>query len=193
MKIPTPTELNPQIATLQNKLNVLQIEKKAKVAEASIVRARIQDSPSNGNAAENRVRVILGQTPIPETAPDMPRLEELLLELNDLNRAIGILDGAIRQEMAKASKMVCEQARPEVTRLGREFAQAFANLHSAHSAYLQVFDAIEDTGANPSSLPKVWPNGLGHVADRSGTYFYSFKEFLEAGLIEQSAIPEAVR
>jgi hypothetical protein len=84
MKIPKLTEVNPLLAELETKRNTLHTQKTAKVAEAAVIRARIQDSPSQGNTAENRVREILGETLLPDAAPDMSRLEALLVELNTI-------------------------------------------------------------------------------------------------------------
>ena len=66
--IPKPTELHPRISELENKRNTLNTEKTVKVAEAAAIRTRIQISPSSGNAADNRVRAILGEAPLPDAA-----------------------------------------------------------------------------------------------------------------------------
>jgi hypothetical protein len=188
--IPKPTELNPRLSELQNKQRALHAEKTAKVAEAAIIRARIQDSPSNGNSAENRVRAILGEALLPDTAPDMLRLQHLLQELDTINGAIGRLDSEIQKEHAVASRLVCETVKPEVTRLGKGFAKAFLQLHSAHSEYVRYLDAIEDTGASTTSLGRVWPNSLGHPKDLSGPYMYGLQEFIDAGFLD--AMPKVL-
>jgi hypothetical protein len=72
LKIPTPAELHPRLSELETKRNALHVERTGKVAEAATIRARIQTTPSNGNVAENRVRVILGETPLPDAAPTCP-------------------------------------------------------------------------------------------------------------------------
>lgn len=193
MKIPKLTERNPRLGELESKRNGLHAEKASKVAEAAVVRVRLQQAPNNGNAAENRVRHLLGEAPLPSAAPDMSRLEALLTELHDLNKAISILDASIQNEKAIASRAVCSEVKPEVTRLGKNFAKALVALHSTHSEYIKFLDSVEDTGASIGSLGRVWPSGLGHFADRSGTYHYAFREFLETGLIDKASIPEAVR
>jgi hypothetical protein len=191
--IPTPTELHPRLTELESKRNALHAEKTAKVAEAAIIRARIQQSPSNGNGAENRVRAILGEPILPDSAPDMARLEQLLLELNDLNRAIGILDGAIQKERDVASRLVCDSVRPEVQRLGTKFAKTLLDLYAAQDEYHSYLDAVEDTGARIGSLGRIWINGLGSVRDPCGGYQYAMREFVDAGCLIRSSIPEAVR
>ncbi|UGX97104.1 hypothetical protein G6321_00019005 [Bradyrhizobium barranii subsp. barranii] len=193
MKIPQQVEVNPRFGELNAKRSSLHAEKTAKVAEAAVIRARIQDSPSAGNAAENRVRAILGESLLPDSAPDLLRLEALLTELSTLNAALGKLDGLIEKEKSIASRLICSEVKPEATRLGKKFAKAMLDLHAAHSEYIKFLDAVEDTGASISSLGRVWPSGLGHFADRSGTYHYAFREFHEAGLIDAASIPEVVR
>jgi hypothetical protein len=192
MKIPTPIELHPRLTELESKRNTLHIERTAKVAEAAIIRARIQKSPSNGNVAENRVRVILGESPLPDSAPDMTRLEQLLLELNDLNRAIGILDGAIQKEKTVASRLVLNAVKPHVTILGTTFAKAFLDLHAAHLDYNKYIDAVENVGVSVSGL-RVCPNGVGFPTDLSGQYSYGIRDFIDAGFLQTSDMPKVLR
>jgi len=193
MKIPKPAELHPRLTELEIKRNKLHTEKTAKVAEAAIIRARIQDSPSNGNAAENRVRAILGEALLPDTAPDMPRLEQLLRELQDINGAIGILENAIYNEKAIASRLVCEAMKPEVTKRANAFATALIDLHAANSEYDRFLEEIENTGTNISSLGRVSINGLGSVKDPCGQYHYGLREFVDLGYLARSDMPKAIR
>jgi len=191
--IPTPKELHPRLTELESKRSELHAEKMAKVAETAIIRARIQESPSTGNAAENRVRAILNEAPLTDAAPDMLKLEQLLKELSDLNSAIGRLDSAIQTERDTASRLVCKVVAPEADRLGKKFAAAFMALHTSHSEYNAFLDAVENTGARISSLGRVWPNSLGHPRDASGAYHYGLREFVEAGYLVRSQVPEAIR
>jgi len=193
MKIPTLTELHPRIGELESKRNALQIEKNAKVAEAAIVRARIQNAPSPGNAAENRVRAILGEAPLPDAAPDMLQLDALLRELNDLNKALGILDSHIQRERAIGSRLVCETVQPEVTRLGKRFGKALLDLHAAHLDYSQFIDSVETTGASVSSLGRVSPSWLGSPLDTCGGYHYMARDFIEAEYVSKSDLHKAIR
>jgi hypothetical protein len=193
MKIPTPTELHPRIAELEGKRNKLQTEKTAKVAEAAIVRARIQESPSTGNAADNRVRAILGEPLIPDTAPDMPRLQQLLTELQDINSALAILDNEIRNQRGIGSRLVCEAVKPDVTKRANAFAKAFLDLHAAHLEYDRYLDEVENAGTSISSLNRVSPNYLGSSRDPCGGYHYSMRDFVDAGIIARSDMPKEIR
>ena len=192
MKIPNPTVLNPRIGELEAKRTPLHAEKSAKVAEAAIIRARIQQSPSSGNAAENRVRAILGEAPLPDAAPDMSRLEQLLLELNDLNKAIAIIESKIREEKIVASRMVLDAVKPDVGRLGTTFAKAFLELHAAHLGFNKFIDAIEDVGVSVTAL-RLCPNGVGFPTDLSGQYMYGIRDFIDAGFLQKSDMPKVLQ
>jgi hypothetical protein len=191
--IPTPAELHPRLTELETKRSKLHTEKTAKVAEAAIIRARLQESPSAGNAAENRVRLILGEAALPDSAPDMPRLEQLLIELNDLNRAIGILDNEIYNQRNMASRLVCNAMKPEVTKRGSAFAKALIDLHVTHTEYDRFLDEIENTGTNISSLNRIFLSHLGSPRDPCGAYHYMARDFIEAGYASKSDLHKAIR
>ena len=176
----------PRLTELVSKRNAEYAKKTTLIAEIASIRARMaKESPSDGNAADNRVRAILGEAILPDTAADMPRLEALLRELNTLSKAIGILDGLIVSEKAVASRLLCESEKPEVTRRGKAFAKAFLDLHAAQLEYHRYLDKIQDTGASIGSLPHVFINGLGDAKDRSGQFWYGMKDFIEAGYLSE--------
>jgi hypothetical protein len=189
----TPAELNPRITELENKRNILHAEKAAKVAEAAAIRVRLQNAPSNGNAAENRVRVILGESPLPDSAPDMLRLDALLSELHDINIALSILDHAIQKEKTIGSRLVCEAERPEVTKRAKAFAKALINLRDSQIEYHTYLDKLEDTGATISSLPRVFIHGIGHANDPCGGFHFAFRELVDGNYISKSEVPVAIR
>jgi hypothetical protein len=161
MKFPKPAELHPRIVEIETKRNKLQTEKAVKVAECATIRARIQIAPSSGNATDNRVRALLQEPLLADTAPDMPRLEALLVELHDLNKAIGILDHAIYNERIIGSKLVCDSVKPEVTKRATVFAQAIIALHTAHTDYDSFIDEIETSGTNVASLHRIFLSHIG--------------------------------
>lgn len=193
MKIPTHEQLHPRYAELEAKRNALHIEKAAKIAEAAIIRARIQVAPSDGNAAAQRVAAILGEAPISNSPPDLPRLEALLTELRDLNSAISILNGTIYHERNVASRKVCDVVRPESDRLGKLFARAYLALHDAHREYDEFIDSVERSGVNTSSLNRVTPHWLGASRDPCGGYHYALNELVEAGYASKTDLNVAVR
>jgi hypothetical protein len=122
---------------------------------------------------------------------DMERLTNLLRELEDLNIAKSIVEGAIQNEMRAASNKLLEAVKPELMRLGKKFAQAFLALRSEHLEYNQFVDSIEDAGGNISTL-RLTPNGLSDPRDASGNYAYGLREFVDAGYISKSVVPEYI-
>ena len=192
-KIPRPEELNPVIRENQSLRSALHVEGAAIRAEVATINARMRDTPNPGTAVANRIRAKLGQALLPDTEPDLEMIKKLRINLHDVNSAIAILDSEIEKEKVIASRLVCKAVKSEVDRLGKSFAAAFASVYFSHSEYIEFLDKVEDTGASVASLGRVWPSALGHPRDKSGAYYYGFKEFLEGGLIEKNAIPQAIR
>jgi len=125
--------------------------------------------------------------------PDSERLTDLLYELDAHNRAVESVDGEIRNEEIKASRVVCEHAAPEHSRLAKKFAAKVIELHAAHQEYLQFVYAIENTGARLTSLGRVGPNYLGSPTDPCGFYHFVLEDFVENRHIKKSDVPESVR
>lgn len=125
--------------------------------------------------------------------PDSERLQDLLYELDAHNKAIDRIDSEIINEEIKASRIVCEHAAPEHSRLAKKFAAKAIELHAAHQEYLQFVYAVENTGARLSGLGRVSPYYLGSPTDSCGFYNHVLSEFVENGHIKKSDIPESVR
>jgi hypothetical protein len=123
------------------------------------------------------------------TMHDIDRIGILLPELEDLDVASKVIDGQIQIETRIAGNKLYETVKPEVDRLGKLFAKAFLDLHSAHSAYSRYVDEIEDAGGNVSTL-RVRPNFLNHPTDSN--YFYGLESFIEAGFASKSDMPKAL-
>ena len=191
--IPKSEALHPVIIEKESKRNKLQTTKVAMVAECTMLRARIQDAPSQGNASDNRVRAILGEAPVPTTAPDVVRLDERLKDLQAINSAIGVLDHELYNERNIGSRLVCDSLKPEVTKRAKVFAQALISLHAAHADYENCIDQIENDGVNVASLNRIHLSHMGSPRDPSGTYHYSLIEFVDSGIISRDSIPLAVR
>lgn len=178
----------PRLSELKSNRNSELVKKTTLAADIASLRAKLaRESPGDGNAADNRVRAIMGESVLPDTRPDVVRLGELLQEAQLVNRSIAIFDGLITKEKIVASKLLCEAEEPEVTKLGKAYAKALVELHSAQLAYHGHLDRIQDTGASLSSLPHVFIKGLGDARDRSGTYFYAMRDFIEAGYLSSMA------
>jgi hypothetical protein len=193
--IPKPADLHPVITEKVNKRNIIQAKATAMKAECAMLRARLQNAPSNGNASDNRVREILGEAPLADTAPDVVRLDQLLRELQAVNSAVGILDHQIYNERIIGSKLVCESVpvKSEVTKRGKAFAQALIALHAAHTAYDAFLDEVENSGTNISSLNRIHLSRIGSPRDPSGAYHYSLMDFVDSKVISREELPKEIR
>jgi hypothetical protein len=123
---------------------------------------------------------------------DTERLTQLLRDLEDLNIAEKILEGEIQTETRLAGHKLYEAVKPEVTLHAKKFANAFRDLHTAHLDLERFADKLEDAGAEVSAL-RIRPNGLSHPMDRSSSYFYGLREFIEAGFFSQSDMPKVFK
>jgi hypothetical protein len=120
---------------------------------------------------------------------DPEHLTQLLRELEDLNMAANIVEGAIQTETRIAGNKLYEAVKPDVARLGKKFADAFRDLHTAHLEFDRFVDKLEDAGGNVSTL-RIRPNGLSSPADRSSSYMYGLLEFIDAGFSSKSDMPK---
>jgi hypothetical protein len=191
MKIPPLDSFSPRLPMLRGKKAELHVNISDLKAQCSVIRARMQDSPSPGTESENRLRQILGEKPVVVSLPDPEQLRTLQKELEVLNAAVSIIDTAILAETRTASNLLLEAVRPEINRLGSKFAKAFLALRSEHLEYVELVDKIDDAGGNISAL-RITPVGLSDPRDRSGNYSYAMREFAEAGFISKSLAPKAI-
>lgn len=184
--------LNPRLKEVEDRKNALDAHKTSLVEKCSALRQAIRNG-DNGNAAERRVQqIIAGETPtMAESLLD--ELNARLVELNDVNSALGTLDALIQKERAVASKAACDLVRPEVEKSAKAFASAYLDLYKAHVAYEETLDSVERQGINISSLNRIWLSSLGSIRDPSGNYHYSFEDLVMNGVLSKSDVPEAVR
>jgi hypothetical protein len=138
------------------------------------------------------VRRILGEEPVAVVPPDTARLAFLLTELEDLNAAMSTIDAAILTETRIANNKLIDSVRPEIARLGNNFAKAFVDLHAAHLAFDEYTDSLEDAGASVGQF-RMRPNGLSHPKDLSGAYAYGLKEFIDSGFLNNSNLPKVFK
>jgi hypothetical protein len=138
LTIPPLESFSPRLKLLRAKKAELHVEITTLKAECAVIRARMQDSPSPGNESENRLREILGETPVVASLPDPEQLRTLQKELEILNAAVSTVDAAILAETRIASNKMLEAVKPEVTRLGNNFAKAFLALREEHLQYLSL-------------------------------------------------------
>jgi hypothetical protein len=191
LKIPSLDSYSTRLPQLRQKRAGLLVSASSLKSQCAVIRDRMQDSPSPGNESENRLREILGETPVVVSLPDPAQLRALQKELEILNAAVSTIDAAILAETRTASNLLLEAARSEVNRLGSKFAKAFLALRSEHLEYLEFVDMIDEAGGNVSAI-RITPNGLSDPRDRCGNYSYALREFAEAGFVSHSVVPKAI-
>jgi hypothetical protein len=123
---------------------------------------------------------------------DTERFPALLRELEDLNVADAIIGGQIQAESHLAGNKLIESVKPELTRRGNRFANAFRDLHTAHLEWDEYIDSLEDAGASVGVF-RIRPNGLSHPKDMSGSYAYGLKEFIDAGFFAARDLPKVLK
>ncbi len=112
-------------------------------------------------------------------------------KIDDRGAAMSIVGAEIQKETRTASNKMLEAVKPEVTRLGNNFAKAFLALREEHLKYIELVDLIDEAGGNVSAL-RITPAGLSDPRDRSANYSYGLREFAEAGFISHSVVPKAI-
>jgi hypothetical protein len=193
MTIPRPEELHAPLNEALKKDTEISLSLAPLIARATVLRAQERDTLAGGDnpTDKNRIRTLTGEPLLPE-ASGKTELETVLRSIQDRKEARDRLYGIIQKEKTVASRLVCDAVRPEVTKLGTAFAKAFLALHTAQHAYHGYLDQIQDTGASVSSLPHVFISGLGSSRDRSGTFMYGTKDFIEAGYLTPSDMPKVL-
>jgi hypothetical protein len=124
--------------------------------------------------------------------PDQERLWQLQREIEDYAAADGRVDGEERKEIRAASIKLCESVAPEHTRLAKVVANDVIALHTSYLNYLAFVQSVQDTGATTSSLNIVTPTPLGNPRDLSGMFFYTLREYIDAGFLNKSDMPKAL-
>ena len=176
---------------LKIKRTELTLEKSSLVAACTVIRARMQqDSANASNAHENKVRQLLGQPTVTESLSDRDQLQANLEKLEVINAAICTLDAEILKQSGLASAKLIDSQKEEIKRRGNKWAKAFVDVHTAHSDFEELIDALEDAGASVGML-RIRPNGLSHPKDRSGNYYYALTEFIDSGFIAKSDLLKA--
>lgn len=191
--IPKLEERHSKLEVLYEKQNALNTRFAEKTKEKVELSQRNRDNPNPGNIEINRLRRLLNQPTEPDVAPDRERLPELVSDLEALKRALDETDSEIQKEKAVASRLICQDASGEHTKLVKQFASALVDLHGAHERYVEFLDAVERTGASLSPLQPVSPYTLGHPRSTNGTYWWSLREFLDNGHIQKHDFPESLR
>jgi hypothetical protein len=106
---------------------------------------------------------------------------------------MGTIDAAILHETRIANNLLLADpaVKQEILRRGSAFAKAYLMLRDEHLAFNDLIDALEDQGVSVGAI-RLNPNGLSDPKDRSGSYQYGLREFVEAGFISKSVVPKAI-
>jgi hypothetical protein len=185
-------QINPKLKQLEDRKVALDARKAALIEECTHLRQAIRDG-QNGSDSERRVKqIIAGEIPTNAT-PLTEELNSVLVELNDVNSALGTLDALVQNERRVASRAACDLVRPEVDKSAKAFAAAYVNLYNTHVEYENTLESVERQGVNISSLNRIWLSSLGSVHDPSGSYHYCFEDFISSGALSKRDVPEAVR
>jgi hypothetical protein len=192
MTIPSLDSFSDTLKLLKVKKTELNLEKSSLVRACAVIRARMQqDSANASNAHENKVRQLLGQPTVTESLSDRDQLQANLEKLEVINAAICTLDAEILKQSGLASTKLIESQSEEIKRRGNRWAKAYVDVHTAHSDFEELIDALEDAGASVGHL-RIRPNGVSHTHDRSGNYFYAIQEFIEAGFLSKGDMPKVL-
>jgi hypothetical protein len=185
-KPPRPEDVYPPLREELKKDTELSLSLPPLMTQAMVARAQErEDAGTSGNTAEeNRIRELMGQPPLLNVS-NKSELQTVLQKIQDIKVARGRIAGRIQKERAIASRMVCDEVRDDVDKLGTAFADAFVALYAAQNAYHSYLEKIQDTGASIGSLPHIFITGLGSAKDKSGTFVYGMKDFIEAGYLSE--------
>jgi hypothetical protein len=192
--MPALESFSTQLLKLRAKQAELWVEINKRKAECAIIRERLQKGESDtGNAQQLRVQQILGGSPVTTAiVPNQEQLWQMQREIEDYTAAAGRVDGEIRKEIRTASIKLCESVAPEHARLAKAVATDVIALHTSYSNYLAFVDSVQDANASTSSLNIVTPTPLGNPKDLSGMFFYTLREYIDAGFLKKSDMPKAL-
>jgi hypothetical protein len=191
MTIPSLDSFSDTLKLHKVKKTELNLEKSSLARACAVIRARMQqDSANASNAHENKVRQLLGQPTVTESLSDRDQLQANLEKLEVINAAICTLDAKILKQSGLASAKLIDSQKEEIRRRGNKWAKAFVDVHTAHSDFEELIDALEDAGASVGML-RIRPNGLSHPKDRSGNYYYALTEFIDSGFLSKGELQKA--
>ena len=186
-RIPPLDSFSELLPTLRSKKIELDVEIAKRKAECATIRAQMNKGALDpGNAAQVRARQLLGED-MDVMPASMERLSQVQRELEDFCTARGIVEGKIQSEERIAGNKQREAVQPELDRLGRNFANAFLAVHTAHLEYQSLVNRLEDAGGNISTL-HLSPAGLVRPTDPNSPYALGLQEFADAGYFSKSEL-----
>lgn len=183
----------PPLAALRQKRNKIASDKNEIAAKAHELRQILHANAPSATNSNNRVAQILG-IPTRSTGDETTReLQETLRDLEAYNNALDMLDSQISAEETRASRAICEKLKPEHDKRVKEFGKKLVELYEAHRDYEQFIDEANANLRTIGSLNPIHISALGSTSDPSGSYFWGFREFTDAGHLPTSAVPDTLK
>lgn len=187
------TELHLKQSALQTELNELARELATfRASEAASRR------PVNHEAEQRIAALVDGVAPVAvqPPPPHMAALEKVTKknqELDDIKKAVEILDDRIAQLVRTASNKVCEKVAPIYAGRIAAVARALIKLHEAHVEYDDFADTMNAERVWWGQLNPMPPRFLDSSSDKSGHVARYLKEAAASGFIDPAEIPERLR
>src|SRR5262249_48250477 len=131
---------------------------------------------------------------LPDTAiPTRERLAELQQHARALKEAVAVLEGRISQERLAASALVCDQVSEEHRRRAREISLRLLDVREAMLGYVKLVDLLNSEDIAWSHIGPAQVLALGDPHDRQSRLALYLRQMAEAGHLDATEIPEAIR
>ncbi|WP_445222128.1 hypothetical protein ACKWRH_21125 [Bradyrhizobium sp. Pa8] len=169
-------EADPAYAALLQRQSELSALLSKLRSERSDLDKKIEEQPKSAYSAG--VSRLLGDDE--GAAPQLrKRRSEVLGEITDVETALVVIKKRLDEARNGASKLVCDNARPEYARRLGALCRLLAEVEVARQSHDELLDDLEREDVNPGYLRIVRPFFLGDRRDGKISYFV--KEAREAG------------
>ncbi|MBS3649673.1 hypothetical protein KEU06_13755 [Pseudaminobacter sp. 19-2017] len=157
-RVPTLADASPEYAALIEKQAAIQAEQTTLAAE----RRELEKQIAADTAPEVRPAIaeLLGDAPGTK-ALNRKRVAEIVARERDIAAALDVLRGRIGEARTKASRLVCEQIKPEYARRVAAMCKAMEGLDAAHRDYDRLRHDLEAEDVAWLSLIPMAPQFLG--------------------------------
>jgi hypothetical protein len=191
--LPTLSEVSPEYAALVQRRDELQAEQAGLRTDlAEIGRAIGAAAPATDRAAR-AARVIDGDQAGLSLADLRERSGAHQRRLADLDAAIEVLDGRIRESRMAASAMIRDRIEPQHRALVRTICDRLLALHEASRAYHEFATELNDGQVAWSDLRPMFPAFLGDPGSAQSSVAIYLAEAANYGFIPAASIPAKLR
>lgn len=198
--------VSPELAAARarrNELTLKQSSLQLELNELAHELANFRASEAAGrrpvdHEADRRVAALVdGVAPVAvQPPPHMAALEKIKQknqEVDDIKKAIEILDDRISKLVWSASAKVCEKVAPIYAERVAAVARALIKLHAEHVLYDDFADAMNNERVWWAQLNPMPPRFLDASRDKNGNVARYLKEAAASGFISADEIPERLR